>query len=194
MARYDGIADWYDAHTSDLDDVQFQELRTLLRPGTGYCLDLGCGTGRFADLITSTGRIPMGIDVSADQLRLARRRCPALIQADARSLPFPNGTFATVLGLWVSTDIDEFGTALGEIARVLAPGGTFVFHGVHPCFNGPCVQAGERGTLLIHPTYRNEGRHTSALWWHPGGIRERVGGMNHLRLATLFNGSSPPAS
>ncbi len=187
MARYDGIADWYDAHTSELDSAQFDELHALLGPGNGYCLDLGCGTGRFAGLIRSTGRIPIGIDVSADQLRLARRQFATLIQGDARSLPFANSTFNAVLGMWISTDIDEFGTALCEIARVLAPKGTFVFHGVHPCFNGPCVEAGDEGTQLIHPTYRNEGRHTSAPWWGAGGIRERVGGMSHLRLATLFN-------
>jgi SAM-dependent methyltransferase len=43
-------------------------------PGDGDCLDLGCGTGRYLAAIESTGRTVVGVDRSADQLRLARSR------------------------------------------------------------------------------------------------------------------------
>ncbi|HET9894052.1 MAG TPA: hypothetical protein VFQ44_03895 [Streptosporangiaceae bacterium] len=39
--------------------------------------------------------------------------------------------------IWISTDVDDFPAVPAEAARVMAPGGTLLFYGVHPCFNGP---------------------------------------------------------
>lgn len=88
--------------------------------------------------------------------------------------------------LWVSTDVDDFATMMREIARVLTPDGTFLFYGVHPCFNGPCVESGVDGSRVVHATYREARRHTASQWWGTDGIRIRVGGMRHLPLADLF--------
>ncbi|MEU3170237.1 class I SAM-dependent methyltransferase [Streptosporangium sp. NPDC006930] len=117
-ARYDGQAEWYDDYigpgaTADIAD--------LLGPGEGLCLDVGCGTGLYLDAIRSTGRTVVGLDRSADQLRLARRRDGApLLQ-----VPFAADTFGTVTALWVSTDIDDFAGLIKEAARVLLPGGFY---------------------------------------------------------------------
>ena len=45
----------------------------LLGPGTGRCVDLGCGTGRFLRVAADLGWEVTGVDISADQLRLAAR-------------------------------------------------------------------------------------------------------------------------
>jgi SAM-dependent methyltransferase len=161
-------------------------LASLLGPGSGLCLDLGCGSGLYLDVIRSTGRSPVGLELSADQLRLARRRGDRLVQADGAALPFADDAFETVTAVWISTDVDDFARVMRESARVLRPGGLFVFFGVHPCFNGPCVEDREDGSRIVHPTYRCTGRHDSAPWWGPGGIRDRVG-MRHLPLAELIN-------
>ncbi|NEE01999.1 class I SAM-dependent methyltransferase [Phytoactinopolyspora halotolerans] len=184
--RYDGHAEWYDEWSSEAASQHGRIVSALLGPGTGRCLDLGCGTGRYLDVLRSTGRTVVGIDISADQLRVARRRTRALIRGDAARLPFADGTFETVVATWVSTDVDDFRGTVGEVARVLVPGGLFLFYGVHPCFNGPFVEWADDERRIIHPTYRRAGWHERAPWWNGGGIRDRVG-MRHVPLADLVN-------
>ncbi|TDE12644.1 class I SAM-dependent methyltransferase [Jiangella asiatica] len=186
-ARYDGIAAWYDGIAQGSMVESEQALTDLLGPGTGLCLDLGCGTGLYFDTIRRTGRTPIGVDVSSDQLGLARQRSAFVVQGDASRLPFANDTFQTAAAIWISTDVDDFGAVGREVARTLQPGGLFVLFGVHPCFNGPCVESREDGARVVHPTYRVSARHHIARWWGRGGIRERVGGMWHIPLGELLN-------
>ena len=182
-ARYDGIADWYDSQSgSDYGET----VADLLGPGSGPCLDLGCGTGHYFAAIRSTGRWVVGLDVSADQLRIARPRGGELLRADALALPFLDGVFTGAAAIWVSTDVDDLPAALAEVARVLQPGGRLVLLGVHPCFNGPGVEAGPDGCCIVHPIYRQARRHLDAPWWGRDGIRHRVGGMRHVPLTELF--------
>lgn len=185
-ARYDGISGWYDEHAGPSAESSSAELLSLLGPGDGLCLDLCCGTGLYFDAIRASGRSVVGVDRSADQLTIAGRRAGPIIQADGAALPFADGVFPTVTALWMSTDVDDFGAVIMEAARVLRPGGLLVFYGVHPCFNGPCVEVGEAGKRIVHPTYRTAGWHESSPWWGADGIRSRVG-MRHLPLASLLN-------
>jgi ubiquinone/menaquinone biosynthesis C-methylase UbiE len=186
-ARYDGIADWYDAYNAPAAELNAVELAALLGPGEGLCLDLGCGTGHYLEAIRGTGRTPIGLDYSTGQLRLAARHGAQLVRADAAALPFAGGVFATVAIMCVSTDVDDFGAVLREAARVLCPAGRLLFYGVHPCFNGPCVERRDDGAMVVHPTYRQAGWHDVSPWWSPTGIRSRTG-MRHVPLADLLNG------
>jgi SAM-dependent methyltransferase len=186
-ARYNGLADWYDARFVVGAEPHQAGLLELLGRGSGPCLDLGCGTGRNFESIRASGRSVVGVDRSADQLRLARTRTDGpLIESDAAVLPFADGSFDTVLALWISTDLDDFDGALQEATRVLRPGGVLVVYGVHPCFNGPHVVYEEDGSRLIQTTYRLAGWHEPAPWWGEDGIRRRVG-MRHIPLADLLN-------
>lgn len=189
FARYDGLDEWYDDYARPSAESSSDAILGLLGPGTGLCLDLGCGTGLYFDIIRSTGRTPIGIDLSRDQLRRARDmgRGSLLARSDAAALPIMDGAVDTVTALWVSTDVDDFADVAFEAARVLAPGGIFLVYGVHPCFNGPLVESLADGSRLIHPGYRNGGWHMSSPWWTEGGVRSRVG-MRHMPLAELING------
>ena len=144
VARYDGYADWYDDWRKPHAASTAHEVADLLGPGEGLCLDLGCGTGLFLDALAATGRAVVGLDRSADQLRIACGRSRRILQADAAALPFRDLTFTAVAALWISTDVDDFASVLTEAARVLTPGGVFLFYGAHPCFNGPHRVAGRR--------------------------------------------------
>ncbi|MFC5817252.1 class I SAM-dependent methyltransferase [Nonomuraea harbinensis] len=151
-ARYDGLAEWYDEFNAEGAAGNAPELAELLGPGDGPCLDLGCGTGHYLGTIRATGRTVVGLDRSADQLRLARRRDPApLLQGDGHALPFGDGAFGTVTALWLSTDIPDFAALTKEAARVLRPGGLLLFYGVQPCFNGPHIEKREDGAVTIIP-------------------------------------------
>ena len=187
-ARYDGHSDWYDAFCGQFAPRNAADLAGLLGPGDGLCLDLGCGTGFYLDAIRATGRSVVGLDRSADQLRIARTRVGpgALLQGDGTALPFAADTFSTVASIWISTDVDDFTAVLREATRVLRPGGLVLFYGAHPCFNGPHSELREDGGVTAHPTYRIAGWHTQSPWWGELRVRGRVG-MRHHPLAEILN-------
>jgi SAM-dependent methyltransferase len=89
-SRYDGHADWYDSWNQPHAERNASAVRDLLGAGDGLCLDLGCGSGHYFDVLASTGRTVIGLDRSAGQLRLAaydeeRRPATAAIAASNRS-------------------------------------------------------------------------------------------------------------
>lgn len=92
-----------------------------------------------------------------------------------------------MVSAWTSTDVDNFGRTVAEIALVLHPAGRYLFYGMHPCFNGPHVESTPERTRIIHSTYREARRHTSAPWWGLDGIRTKAGGMRHVPLAEFLN-------
>jgi ubiquinone/menaquinone biosynthesis C-methylase UbiE len=84
-APYDDVADWYEheflvaqrsvGSGSFADRLGIdQALAELLGVGTGTCLEIGCGTGIYADRVRQLGWDPVGIDVSAGMLSYARSR------------------------------------------------------------------------------------------------------------------------
>jgi SAM-dependent methyltransferase len=184
-ARYDGYADWYEGWNKPHAERYAPEVQDLLGPGQGRCLDLGCGSGHYFDVIAATGRTVVGLDYSADQLRFARNRSRRIVRGDAAALPFADATFPTVATMWISTDVDDFAAVLTEATRVLTPGGLLVFYGAHPCFNGPHTQWMDDGGMRAHPTYRLAGWHPESPWWGQY-VRRRVG-MRHHPLADLLN-------
>ncbi len=185
-SRYDGHAEWYEAWNLPGAERHAASIEELLGPGSGLCLDLGCGGGHYLEALARTGRTVVGLDRSADQLRFARTRSRDILQGDAAALPFAGGTFATVATMWISTDVDDFPAVLAEAARVLTPGGTLLFYGAHPCFNGPHVQWLEDGGIIAHPTYGIAGWHQESPWWGEF-VRKRVG-MRHHPLPEMLNG------
>lgn len=87
----------------------------------GPVLDLG--TGRGANLETlGSGLRTVGMDVSAAALRDARHLAP-VVAGDGGRLPFRDGAFGTVVCTEVLEHVEAPGRVLGEIARVLRPGG-----------------------------------------------------------------------
>ncbi len=189
-ARYDGIADWYDAEfqPSPLEGEAWEMLARLLGKGNGSLLDVGCGTGAYSPGLTELGWNVTGVDISEDMLRRARGRGVDTVQADVTALPFTDATFDAVISVFTNTDVDDLGTVVPEIVRVLRPGAPLVYLAVHPCFVGPhSLYDPARGTPELHPGwYRRVGRYTEA----PGigsasGLRIRVGA-THLPLGLFL--------
>ncbi|MEW2438576.1 class I SAM-dependent methyltransferase [Streptomyces caniferus] len=101
-------------------------------PACGRVLDLGCGDGMLLELLAEGAagarRTLTGIDLSAEELTLARRR-PGVSGADlrvgrAQQLPFQNGWFdgcVSHMALMLMSDVEQ---VAAELARVLEPGGT----------------------------------------------------------------------
>jgi SAM-dependent methyltransferase len=196
-ARYDGLADEYDAFV-DRGSSYFvtagEALRRLLGEGRGRCLDVGCGGGHFLTAPLELGWTVVGIDVSDDRLRIARARHPdvELTRADATALPFEDESFAAAFSTFTHTDLDDFAGAVTEVRRVFRPGGRFVYIGNHPLLRRP--DAGARGLRRTEaaPGYRHAGRWevASALGTTPGGWRQRLGSFVHLPLADFLSSFS----
>jgi SAM-dependent methyltransferase len=195
-ARYDGLADWYDAFVrgdgSEWTRLAEELIAELLGHGPGRCLDLGCGGGVFVPLLVDRGWSVVGVDLSADQLAVARssigEQAEALVQADAQALPFDPGSFDAVVAALVHTDIDRYDLALREVARVLRPGGRFVHVGTHPCFVSPVARANVDGTLQLFSGY-HESRlvfESPAFARGAEGLRARAGAWQ-VPLAALLN-------
>ena len=107
-------------------------------PSGARILDVPCGQGRHAHLLAEAGFDVDALDYSADLLAIARERGtgPRLRyrQGDMRTLPRTwTGRFDAVANLFTSfgffLDPADDARVIAEIARVLKPGGMFVFHG-----------------------------------------------------------------
>ncbi|MDQ3717044.1 MAG: class I SAM-dependent methyltransferase, partial [Actinomycetota bacterium] len=179
--RYDGISDWYDDFAVPSRDWSVPDLLRLVGHGAGVCIDVGCGTGLYAEALRGTGRSVIGVDLSFDQVRLAHARGSVVCQGSGDRLPVRDACVELVTAIWISNDIGHMAAVAREASRVLAPGGRLVIFGAHPCFNGPGVEKRQDGVLLVHPVYRHAEWHTPAPWWGPSGIRSKVG-MRHVPL------------
>jgi SAM-dependent methyltransferase len=191
-ARYDGLAGWYDAQfPSAFADAVADAVVELLGEGEGACLDVGCGTGRYFEVLANLGWRVTGLDASEDQLGVARPRAELhgveLFQGDATALPFDDASFDALVAIMVTTDVEPYERVVHESARVLHPGGRFVHVGVHPCFVGPHSRPGdEEGTRVVGAGYRDRGYKATSPAFHPSGIRVKVGAV-HVPLDDLLN-------
>ena len=189
-ARYDGHSQWYDQRYGPghppAEELAF--LREALGSGHGQvCVDLACGTGRCAQVIAEAGYRSAGFDISADQLRFARRRFGAVVRADVCLLPVRNESVPAVVGMFFHTDLEDFGAVLRQVARCLRPGGRFIYAGLHPCFLGPFVNRmseADEQRLEFLPGYGHVG------WANRGsgdgtGLGGRVG-FHHKTLASFL--------
>ncbi len=189
MARYDQIADFYERRSG----------RTVTDPATAALLDLAgdvtglrlleaaCGQGRVARELARRGATLTGLDISAALLAKARAYEAAqplgirYRQADVTARGVLAGqVFDGVICNYGLSDIDDLDGLLANVARLLRPGGWFVFSLLHPCFPGwdsdaPSSWPPDRG-------YYREG------WWLAGntGYRGQVGS-SHRMISTYLN-------
>ena len=93
-------------------------------------LDVGCGSGllvRELALAVGEGGRAVGIDVSAEQLAVARTACAdlpaaAFVEGDAAGLDIGDATFNGIASINTLEYIVDVGAALGETRPVLKPG------------------------------------------------------------------------
>jgi 2-polyprenyl-3-methyl-5-hydroxy-6-metoxy-1,4-benzoquinol methylase len=93
-------------------------------------LELGCGAGYFTRELARSGADILAVDLSPELLEIARRDCSAPrvryeIQ-NACAMTYGDAVFDSVIGSSVLHHL-EIEEALGEIHRVLKPGGSIYF-------------------------------------------------------------------
>jgi SAM-dependent methyltransferase len=134
---------WQEGFTAGADpeyEEQILPMAAANLEGAERVLDIGCGEGQIARLAVEGGaRQVVGIDPTAAQVVEAVRRGggPAYGRASAPALPFGAGSFDAVVACLVFEHIREVAQAIDEVARVLAPGGRFLFFLNHPLLQTP---------------------------------------------------------
>ena len=107
--------------------------RQLLADAAGATLEIGAGTGlnleHYPEAVT---RLVLAEPDEHMRRRLVRRvseirPSTEIVAADAEGLPFPDGSFDTVVVTFVLCSVPEQQAALAEVARVLKPGGRLLF-------------------------------------------------------------------
>ncbi len=188
-ARYDSVADFYETFAPDRydDPAMLALLRLLGDVGGLSVLDMACGHGRLTRELARRGANVTGVDLSIallDKARAAERAMPAgitYIHADAANASLLGAArFDVVTCSFGLSDIDDLAGVAASVARVLRPGGRFVFSIIHPCFPGWPSKGSNPSWQPGHGYYAEE------LWYAsspPHGIRPRVGA-NHRMLST----------
>jgi SAM-dependent methyltransferase len=98
----------------------------------GRVLELGCGAGRVTGHLIEIAQTVHGLDISPAMVAYCRGTYPqaAFSEGDLRDLSaFPDGSYDAVVA--IANVLDVLGDAdrrrvLGEIARILTPGGLFI--------------------------------------------------------------------
>jgi ubiquinone/menaquinone biosynthesis C-methylase UbiE len=92
-------------------------------------LDLACGPGYAATAAVARGAIAAGLDLVGGMISRAKLPCPAadFREGDAGALPWPDASFNAVVSNFGVNHFPDVERALGEVMRVLAPGGRLAF-------------------------------------------------------------------
>ena len=164
---WDLDADAYHAeHGAFLGDADFvwsperlreQDVHLLGDVAGRTVLEVGCGAAMCSRWLAAHGAHPVAFDLSAGMLRHARDgaertgiRVP-LVQADAQFMPFASHAFDIAFTAFGAVPfVRDSARLMREVARVLKPGGRWVFATTHPtrwCFPDDPGPAGLTATM-----------------------------------------------
>jgi SAM-dependent methyltransferase len=128
--------EWNLYRKTQLDDATSRESEETFREKTGLrpedvagrlVLDVGCGMGRFAEVVSRWGGRVVGIDLSlaveAAQANLGERGNVRILQTDLFRLPFRPGSFDIVYSLGVLHHTPNCEKAFRQIVPFIRPGG-----------------------------------------------------------------------
>lgn len=144
-------ADSYDEPGNGLIDVEQPIVRGILDDlPVGTALDAACGTGRHTEYLAALGHRVIAIDASAEMLARARDRVPGaeFHCGDLHELPLPDDHVDVVVCALALAHVPDLAVAMGELVRVLRPGGHLVIsdaHGLAAGIRPPVVMIGPDG-------------------------------------------------
>jgi len=155
-------------------------------------LDLGCAGGFMAEALDERGARVTGIDPAAEAIAAARAHAEAGGRSIAydvgvgESLPYAGGAFDAVVCVDVLEHVQSLPGVLAEVARVLRPGGLFLFDTINrnPLARFATITVAE-DILRLLP----RGTHDPEMFIKPQELRHALGGAG--LVAGPFTGLGP---
>jgi ubiquinone/menaquinone biosynthesis C-methylase UbiE len=97
-------------------------------------LDAACGTGRHTVHLAGLGHTVTGVDASPAMLALAAQKRDGLllVEGHLEALPFPSGAFDAAVCALLFDHLPNIDGAIGELARIVRPGGRVLISNIHP--------------------------------------------------------------
>jgi SAM-dependent methyltransferase len=145
-------AGWWQDGFTDGADPEYEEqiipLAAECLAGAQRVVDIGTGEGQLARVAVGLGaELVAGVDPTRAQLQVARERAggPRYLRGTADRLPFAGESFDAAIACLVFEHIPDHQQGIAEVARVLEPGGRFVF-----LLNHPLLQAPDSGWVIDH--------------------------------------------
>lgn len=147
---WEAHADWWQREFTEGVDPEYTEqilpIVAEWTAGAERVLEVGTGEGQVARAVVAAHHpdLVVGVDPTRNQVAEAHRRGGGVVVArsGAEAVPFADASFDAVVCCLVFEHIDDFEGALAEVARVLRPGGRFVF-----CLNHPLLQTPGSGWI-----------------------------------------------
>jgi len=142
-------------HSSDQKSVDFYRQYLLLNCVGKRVLDYGCGLGTATLFLAKNGAQVIGIDISQEAIKQARRRAMEenladktnFFVMDAEAMEFEDNSFDIVCGTAILHHLN-LNKALPELARVLKPNGTGIFR--EPLGYNPIINLYRKLTPYLH--------------------------------------------
>jgi len=134
---------WIDGFTDGADPEYTEQILPLAAQwlaGATRVLDIGTGDGQVARLARGNGAdLVVGVDPTAAQLQVARERGGDVhyVRGSAEHVPVGDAVFDAAVACLVFEHLPDHVAPLREVARVLRPGGRFVFFLNHPLLQSP---------------------------------------------------------
>jgi SAM-dependent methyltransferase len=139
------------------EGIREADLRLLGDVAGRRVLEVGCGAAQCSRWLASRGARPVAVDMSSGQLLQARLKSERtgvtvpLVQADATRLPFADASVDLACSAFGAVPfVAEPAKVMAEVARVLRPGGRWVFSTTHPFVWCLPDEPDESGLRVIH--------------------------------------------
>lgn len=139
-AEYDvesGYSVWAERYDGPNPAIEAEEqvVHPLLQGlPAGDALDAACGTGRHSARLAELGHQVAGVDATGAMLDVARAKVPGARfgVGDLQAIPLADAAMDSVVCALALTHIEDLEQAVGELARVLRPGGRAILSDMHP--------------------------------------------------------------
>ena len=140
MRHYDQQARIYDVQYLREQDAKIEDILNNIKFGSNeIVLDLGCGTGFLFQHIAKKVGLLVGIELSSEALREAKKRTKnmpniVLVRADADYTPFPDRIFDKVFAITLLQNMPEPTKTITEMKRIGKPQAVFSVTGLKKTF------------------------------------------------------------